>query len=459
VAFRTYLNNTDLTQTFRVNAVLNGRFESDFELPRGPLKAGAAIHVFDTAMFNAKLNASGVTAGQFLLSGYPPATAITPADVFQNLLGLFPGALLGDGRTFLDDGPFGSPITLPVSTGLITVGAQQLFTVMFDVATSSQAATFGGATGGGEVYFLDTLSPAPDLFTDADGNPVTGIVAGGSAPALSAPATTLTLTPATATNLVGATHTVTATAMTAGGAPVPDAIVRFSVTGGPNAGLVGGGNTDANGQATFTYAGNGGAGTDTIQAQIGALQSNTAQKTWQVPSHHLTKLSSAKVWVGLRNSDDVGTRVDILAEVFIGSNKVGDGQVNNVSTGSSGFNNAIFASIPLSLSGGPVGLLANSQLTLRASVRRTCFGGGHASGTLRLWYNGQPVDSGSKRDAGSRFNATIDGATSDYFLRGGSALSNTAGSSKLSIDVPIDSKVACPARLFKPFGTWSITLP
>src|SRR4029453_8614318 len=51
---------------------------------------------------------------------------------------------------------------------------------------------------------------------------------------------------------------------------------------------------------------------------------------------------------------------------------------------------------------------------------------GHNSGPVRLWYNGPAIESGSKRNAGSRFDATIDGVSTDFFLRTGFALDETA---------------------------------
>jgi hypothetical protein len=54
----------------------------------------------------------------------------------------------------------------------------------------------------------------------------------------------------------------------------------------------------------------------------------------------LTGLSSAKVWVGLKNSDDVGTRFDLKAEVYVDGVMVGSGQLDGVAGGSSGFRNA-----------------------------------------------------------------------------------------------------------------------
>ena len=173
----------------------------------------------------------------------------------------------------------------------------------------------------------------------------------------------------------------------------------------------------------------------------------------------LTALGPAKVWVGLANSDAVGLRLDLLAEVLVNDAKVGQGQLNNVSSGSSGFNNALFQAIDLGLTGGSVTVNHGDTLELRVSARRTCFGGGHNSGAVRLWYNGQPIDAGTGRDAGTRFDATISGATNDYFARNGFALDLTAGSSKLFIDETVGSGAPCPNRPFSSFGTWSVGLP
>ena len=69
---------------------------------------------------------------------------------------------------------------------------------------------------------------------------------------------------------------------------------------------------------------------------------------------------------------------------------------------------------------------------------------------MRLWYNGKAVDSGSAKDAGSRFDATIGGANSNYFLRNNFDLSTTAGSSKLSADATVDSKAPCTDGISAP---------
>jgi hypothetical protein len=144
--------------------------------------------------------------------------------------------------------------------------------------------------------------------------------------------------------------------------------------------------------------------------------------------------------------------VDLKAEVFLSGEKISEGQLNNVASGSSGFNNAKLNTIPLTLAT-PVELLGNDELEITLSVRRTCFGGGHNSGTPRLWFNDSQADSG--------FGATIDeDTTSAFFLRELFTLTTDPGTGpKQTIDVPVNSKVACPDRPFKPFGTWSMTLP
>lgn len=65
---------------------------------------------------------------------------------------------------------------------------------------------------------------------------------------------------------VGESHTVTATVNNNLGQPQPDIPVSFKILSGPNAGLTGTVNTNTLGEASFTYIGSGGIGTDQIQA-------------------------------------------------------------------------------------------------------------------------------------------------------------------------------------------------
>ncbi len=169
--------------------------------------------------------------------------------------------------------------------------------------------------------------------------------------------------------------------------------------------------------------------------------------TFTISSRQLTALGTADIWLGLKNSDDVGTNFDLFAEVLKNGSVVGSGQLNNVPGGSSGFNNAVLRTINLALSS-PVTVSAGDTLRIRLSVRIAVGVTGHRSGTARLWFNDAA--------ANSRFAATIGGTTKDYFLLNGFALGTAAGPSpQKTIDVFVDRAVG--GNPFKPFGTWSKT--
>lgn len=101
----------------------------------------------------------------------------------------------------------------------------------------------------------------------------------------------LVLTPATATNPVGTTHTVTATVTDTNGDPVQGVIVRFSVGGSVT--RTGQCTTNSAGQCSFTYSGPAQPGTDLINAFADTDASSTADsgepaavanKQWVLPA-------------------------------------------------------------------------------------------------------------------------------------------------------------------------------
>jgi hypothetical protein len=102
------------------------------------------------------------------------------------------------------------------------------------------------------------------------------------------PVAGIALTPETATNDVGTSHTVTATVIDLLGDPTADVSITFDVIDGPNTGDTGSDATDASGQATFTYTGDGGVGIDTIEAcfldEQEQAHCDTASKTWVQPT-------------------------------------------------------------------------------------------------------------------------------------------------------------------------------
>jgi hypothetical protein len=145
-----------------------------------------------------------------------------------------------------------------------------------------------------EAVATDTATQ-PTCGTD----PSTGTTACGEAYVLlagsgvTATAPDISLSPASATNPVGGSHTVTAK-VTQSGSPVPGATVTFAIGSGPNAGATGtcmrsdnsadpGCTTGSDGEVLFAYNDTGGAGTDSIDASVtlsGSTEHATATKTW-----------------------------------------------------------------------------------------------------------------------------------------------------------------------------------
>lgn len=97
---------------------------------------------------------------------------------------------------------------------------------------------------------------------------------------------TCSIEPPTASNPFGERHDMTVTVRKADGTVAPGVAVTVEVTAGPNAPASGTFNTDGNGFVDVFYTGNGGQGTDTIEARgtiDGAPFSCTATKTWTAP--------------------------------------------------------------------------------------------------------------------------------------------------------------------------------
>lgn len=160
-----------------------------------------------------------------------------------------------------------------------------------------------------------------------------------------------------------------------------------------------------------------------------------------------TSVTPASIWLGLKNSDDVGTRFDLLAEVLKNGAVVGSGMLSGVPGGSSGFNNAVQRAISVAL-GGATSIVGGDTLGLRLSVRIAADGIGHRSGTARLWFNDAA--------ANSHVDTTVNGVARTFYLVTSGGLSVAPGTGpKKTIDVFVDR--AAGGNLFKSFGTWSVT--
>jgi hypothetical protein len=196
----------------------------------------------------------------------------------------------------------------------------------------------------------------------------------------------------------------------------------------------------------------------TVNATDAVGNASSSSVTYEV-RRTLTAVAPVKVWIGLKNSDDVGLRLDLRAELLVGNVVAASGTLDNVSSGGSGFNNAVLQSVAMSLTSGPLDIPADAEVAMRVSARRTCLGGGHNSGTVRAWFNGLPIDEGPMRDAGSRLQATVAGIAWPVFLRNGFDLALLPGINRQSVDAGVNSGAACPARPFVLLGTWATNLP
>lgn len=187
-------------------------------------------------------------------------------------------------------------------------------------------------------------------------------------------------------------------------------------------------------------------GTYTVTVTATDTSGNSTSGTSQVTVGALSAVGPASIWLGLKNSDDVGTKFDLLAEVFRNDVLVSSSTITNVPGGSSGFNNAVQRVItPFSALGAGAPCPPNT-MSIRLSVKITAVGG-HTSGTARLWFN----DSA----ANSRFNAVIGGVTIPFYLRNEFPLALTPGPGpKSTIDVFVNRNVG--GNPWVPFGTWTM---
>ncbi len=166
---------------------------------------------------------------------------------------------------------------------------------------------WAGDFGTNNFYRFNIATGAVEVGPIASGGSLFGLCLKGE---ITAAVGNIVLTPPTAQNEAGTSHTVTAT-VTSAGNPVAGELVSFSVTAGPNTGQVSNPNTgecsansdcttDSNGQVSWTYTSNGSAGTDMIQAcfdDAGTTKCATAEKTWIVSNADLSVTKTGPAFV------------------------------------------------------------------------------------------------------------------------------------------------------------------
>ena len=347
IVFSTYMNTTgsDIPNV-QVNAILNGSITGASS--NSPVSVAGAIYVFDTVYFTSFINSvvpNSSLLGYFLLGGNNVVVGEVNPDYANLGQSIFQSKYVDnswDNNTQLVVCESDSCLQgYEVSTQGFDLPADAFFTVMFDVSASSQGPTSGQTTSIGD--FLSTLEADPKyFFTDGTptaqypyGTPITGIVGPLTAAAVPATPVNISLSPSSQSTPVGSTTTVTATVTDANNNPVPDAIVRFSITSGPHAGFsmpVGTGDGTATlpngslipvGSAIFNYTDTlGTGGMDSISATVGGISAPTsAQVTWTTPGppYNIT-LSPPSTSISLGNSQIYTA----AATDFFGNSIMGD---------------------------------------------------------------------------------------------------------------------------------------
>ena len=126
-------------------------------------------------------------------------------------------------------------------------------------------------------------------------------------------------------------------------------------------------------------------------ADAGVSGSGTGFSDFEAVDQTSSTSTAARVWIGLKNSDDVGTRFDLHGVVKKNGTPVSSGTLLGAFGGSSGFNNAILRTIPLSTPSS--NFSSGDTISLEVSVRNSCVGLSHNSGTARLWFNDAAANS------------------------------------------------------------------
>ena len=281
-------------------------------LPAAPAFAAANVQVFVGYADNLRANPAN----------FPTPWAGSPSVVFN---GCTPNCTFDAGAVRLVNN---TPIAVTVNSVIVKVGTctfdmwqhdqvlqagEQLIVTQTTTELAADCAGTGGGfdtsdigpNGGGTNCTPDGLIPEVDTTIDGVANayPDSGQVlntggvdraacAGGpneseqwsSIGTQSCPGAELSLAPATQSDPIGSSATVTAHLANSCGTALQGAKIDFAVQSGPNAGKGGSATTDQNGDAPFSYTGSA-LGTDTDVASTtnpaGTITSNTVNVVWQ----------------------------------------------------------------------------------------------------------------------------------------------------------------------------------
>jgi Bacterial Ig-like domain (group 1) len=217
-----------------------------------------------------------------------------------------PGILQFDGDGLCSGVYFPGPSEPPCPYGATRYeGRATAGPIASEEATTFPAETFTGSGNTGAIKFVNPPIPAlGSAYFSLEGPTSSFTGCTGGTP------TSVTLSPLTATNNVGTSHTVTATVTDTCGEPVSGATVQFTVTRTPPPGTSGSCVTGSSGTCSFTYTGPILPAADVITGcagPSGTAPCGTATKSWVLPPP--TALCSADItqggWMIADNSDRV----------------------------------------------------------------------------------------------------------------------------------------------------------
>jgi hypothetical protein len=195
-----------------------------------------------------------------------------------------------------DSNPIGTTHTVRATVSPVEVGAVVRFRINAGPHVGANRRALTNSAGQATYSYLGSRAGTDSItvWVDRDDD---GILDGGEPRTFASkvwtttvPAKTISLLPFNDLALLGSTHTVTATT-----APVQSGvIVRFLVSMGPNKGDSGVAVTNGQGQARFSYLGNGGVGTDAIVSWLD-LNNNGFRETNEAQASAIQRWVSSQV--------------------------------------------------------------------------------------------------------------------------------------------------------------------
>jgi hypothetical protein len=274
LVYSTYLggSSNDEGSAIAVDAAGNAFVSGSTRSSDFPTTAGALDTSFNFGIdvFVTKLNAtgSGLVYSTYLggsqvdegfgiavdVAGNADVTGDTASPEFPTTQGAFTAS-------HSDPGDFDAFVTKLNAAGSGLIYSTYLGGSNSEVGFGIAADAAGNAYVTGVTYSTDFPTRAGALDTSFNGGASDGFATKLD---MIGTAATVVLSPAADTNPVGTSHTVTATVTDAGGSPVPNIVVRFSVSGSVNAS--GSCTTGTNGQCSFSYQGPQLPGADLIAA-------------------------------------------------------------------------------------------------------------------------------------------------------------------------------------------------